>query len=45
VRVSTDEGIEAIGSVYSHPDLVRVIVEDHLRCMLIGKDPLDAEGF
>ena len=45
VRISTDEGIEGIGSVYSHPDLVRVIIEDHLRCMLIGKDPLDAEGF
>lgn len=44
VRVHTDSGIVGIGSVYSHPELVRVIIEDHLRGMLIGEDPLDVEG-
>jgi D-galactarolactone cycloisomerase len=43
VRVWTDAGIVGLGSVYSHPDLVRIIVEDHLREMLIGEDPLDIE--
>ena len=39
VRVWTDNGITGIGSVYSHPDLVRIIVEDQLRDMLIGGGP------
>ena len=44
IRVSTDEGIEGIGSVYSHPDLVRMIVEQQLRNLLIGEDPLEVEA-
>ena len=44
IRVSTDSGIEGIGSVYSHPDLVRMIVEQQLRDLLIDEDPLDIEG-
>ncbi len=44
IRVSTDEGIEGIGSVYSHPDLVRMIVEQQLRDLLIGEDPLAVEA-
>jgi L-alanine-DL-glutamate epimerase-like enolase superfamily enzyme len=44
VRVSTDAGLEGIGSVYSHPEVVRVIVEDHLRPLLIGEDALDTEA-
>lgn len=44
VRVYTDNGIVGTGSVYSHPDLVRTIVEDHLRDMLVGQDPLDVEA-
>ncbi len=43
VRVSTDTGITGLGSVYSHPDLVRVVVEGQLRDILIGKDPLEVE--
>jgi D-galactarolactone cycloisomerase len=43
VRVSTDTGITGLGSVYSHPDLVRVVVENHLGDMLLGEDPLDVE--
>jgi L-alanine-DL-glutamate epimerase-like enolase superfamily enzyme len=43
VRVSTDTGITGLGSVYSHPDLVRVIVENQLGEMLIGENPLDVE--
>lgn len=44
IRVSTDSGIEGIGSVYSHPDLVRLIVEQQLRDLLIGEDPLEIES-
>jgi len=44
IRVSTDDGIEGIGSVYSHPDLVRMIVEQQLRDLLIGEDPLEVEA-
>ena len=43
VRVTTDSGTVGIGSVYSHPDLVRAIVEDQLRDILVGDDPLDVE--
>jgi L-alanine-DL-glutamate epimerase-like enolase superfamily enzyme len=44
VRVTTDSGVEGIGSVYSHPEVVRVIVEDHLRPHLRGEDALDTEA-
>lgn len=44
VRVHTNAGISGIGSVYSHPDLVRVIVQNHLQEMLIGQDPLEVEA-
>ncbi len=43
VEVRTDAGVSGIGSVYSHPDLVRLIVESHLRPALIGENPLDTE--
>jgi L-alanine-DL-glutamate epimerase-like enolase superfamily enzyme len=43
VRVWTDSNIMGLGSVYSHPDLVRTIIEDHLRDTLVGRDPLDVE--
>ena len=39
VRVHTDTGVTGIGAAYSHPDLVRVIVEGNLRAHLIGEDP------
>ncbi len=43
VRVLTDDGLIGWGSAYSHPALVRVIVEEHLKPFLIGKDPSDVE--
>ncbi|MBL8293194.1 MAG: mandelate racemase/muconate lactonizing enzyme family protein, partial [Bryobacterales bacterium] len=43
IRVDTDEGLSGIGSVYSHPELVRLIVEGQLRPLLLGQDPLDTE--
>jgi D-galactarolactone cycloisomerase len=44
VRVLTDSDHVGIGSVYSHPDLVRSIIEDQLRPLLIGEDTTDIEG-
>ena len=43
VRVRTDEGIVGLGSVYSHPDLVRTVVERQLRPALVGENPLEIE--
>jgi D-galactarolactone cycloisomerase len=43
IRVSTDAGIVGVGSVYSHPDLVRTIAEGVLGGMLVGCDPLEIE--
>ncbi len=43
VRVFTDTDLAGLGSVYSHPDLVRTIIEDQLRPMLVGEDPADVE--
>ena len=43
VRVRTDEGLVGLGSVYSHPDLVRTVVEGQLRPALVGEDPLEIE--
>jgi D-galactarolactone cycloisomerase len=44
VLVHADNGEIGIGAAYSHPDLVRVIVEGNLRAHLIGQDPADIEG-
>jgi L-alanine-DL-glutamate epimerase-like enolase superfamily enzyme len=44
VRVRVDEGLEGVGSAYSHPDLVQLIVEGHLAPFLVGSDPADVEG-
>ena len=44
IRVTTDSGTEGIGSVYSNPELVRVIVEHQLRDLLVGEDPLEVES-
>lgn len=40
VRVRTDSGLVGLGAAYSHPDLVRIIIEGNLRAHLIGEDPL-----
>lgn len=39
VLVGCDDGLVGIGSAYTHPDLLRVIVEQHLAPFLIGADP------
>ena len=43
VRVHTDGPHTGIGAVYSHPDLVKLIVERHLGPHLIGRDPTEVE--
>jgi D-galactarolactone cycloisomerase len=43
VLVSCDDGLVGIGSAYTHPDLLRLIVEQHLAPFLIGADPADTE--
>ena len=44
VLIHTDSGETGIGAAYSHPDLVRAIIEGNLRAHLIGADPLDIDG-
>jgi D-galactarolactone cycloisomerase len=44
VRVRADDGLVGLGSVYSHPEVTRVIVEEHLKPMLVGDDVLEVEG-
>jgi L-alanine-DL-glutamate epimerase-like enolase superfamily enzyme len=46
VEVTLDNGLVGTGPVYSHPDLVRMIVERHFQPFLVGKDPddIDAHG-
>ena len=43
IKVYTDEDLVGLGSVYSHPDLVRTIVEGHLAPTLVGRDPLKVD--
>ena len=44
VRVFSKGGAVGIGAAYSHPDLVRVIVEEQLRPLLLGRDATDVES-
>lgn len=39
VVVQADGDLIGVGSAYSHPDLVRIIVEQHLAPFLVGEDP------
>lgn len=43
VVVHTDTGATGVGSVYSHPGLVSLIVKGHLEPLLRGADPRDVE--
>lgn len=43
IMVTTDNGITGLGAAYSYPDLVRIIVENHLKPHLLGADPLKVE--
>jgi D-galactarolactone cycloisomerase len=44
ILVHTDTGQVGIGSVYSHPGLVYLIVQDQLAPLLRGEDPTDVEA-
>ena len=43
VLVHTDTGETGIGSVYSHPGLVEMVVKGHLEPLLVGEDPREVE--
>jgi D-galactarolactone cycloisomerase len=43
IRVHTDGPEVGIGAAYSHPDLVKLIVERNLAPHLLGRDPTDVE--
>ena len=44
VRVTADNGVTGIGTAYSHPDLVKIVVENHLQPFLVGKDAGEVEA-
>ena len=44
VQVRTDTGETGVGCAYSHPDMVRTVIEGHLAPHLIGRDPADVEA-
>ena len=44
VRVHTDDGRVGVGSVYSHPGLVELVVARQLGPLLVGDDPTDIEA-
>jgi L-alanine-DL-glutamate epimerase-like enolase superfamily enzyme len=44
IQVHTDENVSGVGSVYSHPGLIRYIVESHLRDLLVGEDPRNVQA-
>jgi len=44
VRVIADNGMIGLGAGYSHPDLVRVIIEKQFKPFLLGADPLEIEA-
>jgi D-galactarolactone cycloisomerase len=43
VTVTLDNGLTGIGSAYSHPDLVRIIVEEQFAPLLRGDDPRETD--
>lgn len=43
ITVATESGLTGTGSAYSHPDLVRVILDGHLAPHLRGEDPRQIE--
>ena len=44
VRVTASDGKVGWGSAYSHPELVRIVIEDHLKPLLLGDDPREVEA-
>src|SRR5262245_9648721 len=43
IFVHLDGGLTGVGAAYSHPEVVRIIVEDHLAPFLIGEDPVQID--
>ena len=43
ILVHTDTNHVGIGSVYSHPSLIHLIIRDQLNPLLIGEDPRNVE--
>jgi L-alanine-DL-glutamate epimerase-like enolase superfamily enzyme len=44
VEVTLENGVQGLGPVYSHPDLLRIVVEQHLAPFLVGRDPSDTDA-
>ena len=44
VQVETNNRLLGFGSAYSHPELLRIVIEGHLRPLLLGEDPRDVES-
>ena len=44
MRVTADNRLTGLGAAYSHPELVRIIIEKNLGPLLIGGDPLQTES-
>jgi D-galactarolactone cycloisomerase len=44
VEVRTDTGMTGIGSVYSHPGLVELVIKHQLEPLLVGQDPSSVEA-
>ncbi|HYM51129.1 MAG TPA: mandelate racemase/muconate lactonizing enzyme family protein [Candidatus Limnocylindrales bacterium] len=44
IQVHTDSPHVGLGAAYSHPDLVRLIIERHLAPHLLGADPTEVEA-
>ena len=44
IRVHASNGLIGIGAAYSHPDLVRAIIVDHLKPLMLGREAVDVQG-
>ncbi len=44
LQVHTDTGQAGLGASYAYPDIVRTIIENHLRPHLLGSDPREVES-
>lgn len=44
VVVHCDSGISGIGSVYSHPAIIEIVIKQQLEPLLVGQDPSDVES-
>jgi len=44
IKVHTEQGVTGLGASYAYPDIVRTIIENHLRPHLVGEDPREVES-